>query len=432
MFEPLFKTAEPPPPKGVSVEEWDKILSKGPSYMSKKTAAPIHLIRKLAAGEGVVKGEREKQVKKELDRASREQMQVSAPGAAIGMLGGGVLGGVAAHKLAPGSAPLGAYAGLVGGGVLGARLGGGARGKELSDQIGSLYDEQQALAAMRPGSVSPLSEENLDREGYHKARAENAQATLDLGEHMRPVRRAQLLGMAGGGALGASLAHKFMAPGTAGVLDRARVGGLGAIGGSLLGAGAGLALMDKNDRRALGKSFSRANKTQDKRDAIWQGAATLDKASSVPVELVRKVAQAVSFDELTQPPPPSTEEIMLQQKLACVEDEGLFKTAFFLADDTEDALRTYESLGGKYVIKHAFGQQMFDSRQMAGSPATAGGMSRRATTTMPAPQQASPVQSPATSSPKSQAQGASSAPSATSQTSTPAAAPSAAPVAPMV
>lgn len=146
-----------------------------------------------------------------------------------------------------------------------------------------------------------------------------------------------------------------------------------------------------------------------------------DKESSAPVETIRKVAQAISFDDVTQPPPLTTEEVILQQKLACVEDEELFKTAFFLADDAEDALRTYESLGGKYVVKVAFGTQMFDSRQMAGSPATAGGMSRRSTTTMPSPMQAAPTRSPATSSPKSQAQGVTSAPSATNQTPAPAA-----------
>ena len=409
MFEPLFQTIEP--------------------SMS-KTAAPIALLRKLAA-EGVPKEEREKQIKKEIVRASNQQAHASGPGALAGMLGGGVLGGVAAHKLAPGSAPLGAYAGMVGGGLLGARIGGGAEGQELSGRIGSLLDEQKTLGAMKPGSTTPLSEENLDREGYHAARAQNAAAQLETQERMKPIGRGQLLGTLAGAGIGAAASPMLSRPYAANTLSRIHHGGVGAIGGSLLGAGAGFALMNRKDRQGLGRSFNRANKTEEKRNTIWSGANALDKESSAPVEVIRKVAQAISFDALTQPEPLSTEDVIFYEKIKAA-DADLLKIAtdLSIAGGTSIPLEIYESLGGTY--KHAFGQQMFNSQQMAGSPATSGGMSRRSTTPMPAPAQASPVRSPATSSPKSQAQGASSMPSATAQSPAPAAAPMAAPAAPTV
>jgi hypothetical protein len=157
------------------------------------------------------------------------------------------------------------------------------------------------------------------------------------------------------------------------------------------------------------------------------------KNASAPVGLIRKIAQAQAFDELTQTPGPSTEQIMLHNRLDQVADVDLFKIAATIAPSLDpsalvptpdpDALfQVYEELGGKYKL--GFGSPMFNAQQMAGSPALAGGMSQRASTSMPMPQQAAPVQSPATSSPRSQTSGASMA-GGSSQSSAPAAASSA-------
>lgn len=130
------------------------------------------------------------------------------------------------------------------------------------------------------------------------------------------------------------------------------------------------------------------------------------------------------LDELTSPPAPSTEQVIYEAKLAAVEDAELFKVACVLVGDIEDRLSVYETLGGKY--KQAFGTPMFNSQQMAGSPAVSGGMSSRASAPKITPPQAQPTQSQATASPRAQAQSMTSIPSASPQTSAPSAAPAAA------
>jgi len=75
-------------------------------------------------------------------------------------------------------------------------------------------------------------------------------------------------------------------------------------------------------------------------------------------------------------------------------------------------------MGGTY--KHAFGVQMFDSKQMAGSPAVSGGNTNRMRTPNPLvqPQAAPTAASASTGQPRTQA---TSAPSMVSNTSTPSA-----------
>lgn len=149
---------------------------------------------------------------------------------------------------------------------------------------------------------------------------------------------------------------------------------------------------------------------------------------TAPIELIRKVAGALAFEELTAPATIlSTEDIIRDEKFASVEDQELLKIAGKIfsvthpdpqptRDALESILSSYEALGGKY--KHAFGTPMFNTQQMAGSPALAGGMQRRATTPMPAPQPAQPQRGPAAAPRAQQGQSALSAP--TTQTASPA------------
>jgi|SRR5688572_10833467 len=154
---------------------------------------------------------------------------------------------------------------------------------------------------------------------------------------------------------------------------------------------------------------------------------------TAPIEAIRKVASAIAFDELTSPASMSTEDVILYEKIKSAEDLELLKIATDLcvmAETYGDAiLKTYEDLGGKY--KEAFGTPMFNPQQMTGSPALAGGMQRRAATTMPSPQQAQPTKSPATSSPKAQVQGGATQ-SAAPAPATPSMAPTSAAPAPTV
>lgn len=150
------------------------------------------------------------------------------------------------------------------------------------------------------------------------------------------------------------------------------------------------------------------------------------KTASI-AERVREATEKLAFEQLTTPEA-STEEVLVSLKLAAVEDPELLKIASDLADQhtpegetrsLDEVLQTYEELGGTF--KHAFGQQMFDAKQMAGSPAVSGGMASRAQTPTPQIQQ-SPVSVTTTTLGQNNGQqtGASqSAPS--SQTSTPSA-----------
>lgn len=166
---------------------------------------------------------------------------------------------------------------------------------------------------------------------------------------------------------------------------------------------------------------------------LAKGKAPCCVKTAAPVALIKKIAEAQAFEELTSPRAPlqTTESIIRQEKLGSVEDSELFKTASGLFEmdyprgsvDLETrvngTLEYYEQLGGKY--KHAFGTPMFNSQQMTGSPALAGGMGRRASTSMPTAPQAQPQQSPAKSSPQAQANGVTSAPSSAAQTPAPSA-----------
>lgn len=141
-----------------------------------------------------------------------------------------------------------------------------------------------------------------------------------------------------------------------------------------------------------------------------------------PLSMIRKAASDLSaqraFEELTSPLSP-TDELLVNTKIAAVEDQELFASAYCVTSDDENALELYERMGGTY--KHAFGVQMFDSKQMAGSPAVAGGMAARARTPMPQTQSA-PVSVTTTSiGNNGQGNNGVSAPSPTSTTSTPSA-----------
>lgn len=146
------------------------------------------------------------------------------------------------------------------------------------------------------------------------------------------------------------------------------------------------------------------------------------------VERIREAQEKLAFDQLTGAPEPSLDEVLFDLKYPAVVDQDLFKIAADLCVHREDGhewrdkgewLSWYEQLGGTY--KHAFGQQMFDTKQMAGSPAVSGGMSARAQNPGPQIPQA-PVSVTTTTlgqSPGQQGGGASSAPSQTSTPSAP-------------
>jgi hypothetical protein len=156
---------------------------------------------------------------------------------------------------------------------------------------------------------------------------------------------------------------------------------------------------------------------------LQKGPRPMPKTATVDVDLIRKTAERLAFEELTAPPELSPEQNILFLKMSSVADEELFKVAMGLSQglpsvyDMDQALQTYEELGGTY--KHAFGAPMFDVKQMAGSPAVSGGMASRAKT--PSPQMPQQPVSVTTTTLGNQQGGVSapSAPSATSGTSTP-------------
>lgn len=157
---------------------------------------------------------------------------------------------------------------------------------------------------------------------------------------------------------------------------------------------------------------------------IEKGPAVTTKTAA-PIELIRAATEKLAFESLYELEPPTTEELVYQMKLASLEDIELFKTAEALARSGDEIFSVYESLGGKY--KHAFGAPMFSGQQMAGSPAVSGGMASRASTPMPMAQQAQPVKSPATASPRAQASGMTNSPAGSAQTSAPSVTPAVAP-----
>jgi hypothetical protein len=155
---------------------------------------------------------------------------------------------------------------------------------------------------------------------------------------------------------------------------------------------------------------------------LAKGPKSMPKTAA-PLDLIRRLSaremEKRAFEELTTPFAESSLEALDSMKLAAVEQPELFKAALTLAGNTHHALEDYEAWGGTY--KHAFGQQMFDVKQMAGSPAVAGGMNSRAKTPLPQMQQA-PVSVTTTSIGQTQnTSGGPSTPSPTSQTSTPSA-----------
>jgi len=139
--------------------------------------------------------------------------------------------------------------------------------------------------------------------------------------------------------------------------------------------------------------------------------------SSVPA-VREKTAALRTIDAYFEPPPASSEEIWLEAKLATVADPVILEIAAKLAGDPVELFANYEAFGGKY--KAAFGTPMFDGRQLAGSPALSGGMSRR-TTDAPTMTQA-PTASPRAGGGRSSNSSQGSAPAQTSSpTSQPAA-----------
>jgi hypothetical protein len=137
--------------------------------------------------------------------------------------------------------------------------------------------------------------------------------------------------------------------------------------------------------------------------------------TSAPIGLIRKFAQARDFEYIIAGPLPSTEDVILEMKIAAVADPEILAAAYTLAGgDPAQAIRDYELFGGTY--KQAFGNPMFNTQQMAGSPAVSGGMQQRVTDT-PSMQPQQPQQS--------QPSGTKATPAATSRASTAASAPSA-------
>lgn len=415
----MFKLAEPPPPLGVSVKEWDKILEKGPSVKKTSTTAPLSLIRKVAADlaiEGVTKKDRGNQIKREYPKLEDQLIRREGAPILAGGLGGAVLGGTLASQMkVKGMGPMGAYIGGVGGAVVGGALAHRSpEHRELAQRLEALDIERKQLAAVQGDMAQPLTDETLDRDRYADVSRQAAQAKLEHLQASKPVRIGAGLGSLGGLALGAYGGRKL------GPMGIGELGAYGSIAGGLAGAGIGSLAAGAGGRKAMRSSSKRYDKAKTERDAIWEGAATLDKGASLATT-IRKTAQVVAFEGLTEPAPLTSEEILLEAKLASVEDPELYEIASsvgsgYTPPSLEDALSTYELLGGTY--KHAFGQQMFDSKQMAGSPAVSGGMAARAKTPMPQVQSA-PVSVTTTSiGGQGNAQGSSAAPP-TSTPSTP-------------
>lgn len=404
-----------------------------------KCEAPIALIRKVASDD-LTREDREKQLAREERQVMNRAVAAKGPGALVGALGGAALGAYAGHKGIPIgqnklhlNPALSGYGGAMIGGLAGGALGGGQKGRDAETRLDEIAKERSMLAAMAPGSTGDLNEENLDRDGYEQARADAAAASLKASRLAKPIGTGALIGTGLGAVGGALMGPKvYSNTGLPAPAARLALGGHGAMAGSILGMLGGLAAMGGKGRKQLDRSVGEYTKARDQRDRIWAGASEL--ADQVPVDEIRKAASAEAFSSLTSPREvfPDTESVIYAAKLAAVEDQQLFKTASMISYlsnpvevDQDAVFATYESLGGKY--KRAFGAPMFNTQQMTGSPALSGGMSRRASTPMPTAQQAQPVKSPATSSPRQQAQGMASTPSATSQSPSVSAVPAAAP-----
>lgn len=165
-------------------------------------------------------------------------------------------------------------------------------------------------------------------------------------------------------------------------------------------------------------------------DRILQEGPPPKMPKNSDVQLIRKTAERLAFEELTSPATgfSNPEWNIIQLKQASVEDPELFNVASLLARQKLasggyslrriDIFDVYEELGGKY--KHAFGAPMFNAQQMAGSPATSGGMAARAKT--PGPQiQSAPVSVTTTTIGQNSQQGGTSAPGGVSAPSAPSA-----------
>lgn len=148
-------------------------------------------------------------------------------------------------------------------------------------------------------------------------------------------------------------------------------------------------------------------------DKILQEGPKPVVKTAAPIALIREASNALAFQSLTEHAG-STADVLLSMKLAAVEDADLLQSVYQLSGDLHQAVTDYEQMGGKY--KSAFGSPMFESGQLAGSPAVASGMQMRANTQ--AQQQAAAagasMQQSATT-PK--AQGTTSAPSLSSPSS---------------
>lgn len=366
-----------------------------------KTAAPIALIRKLAAEDGEYIKDRRKEIGKEHSKAQREHGRLTDTGSLLGGLGGAALGGYLGSRV--GVPITGGMAGFLGGSALGQHLSGGSEGAALREKMKQLQNERSDVDAMRPGSTGPLTQENLDVDRYHGARARAAKSSLALMDAVRPVRIGSTLGLLGGGVAGNLLGRGLGDRGQAALMSA------GLIGGSLLGAGGGLIAAGHEGRNAMSKALSKATHNTEVRDNIWRAASRLEDDS--PVEEVRKAASAVAFRMLTEDPEVSSDLYILQTKMASAEDQELLQQAVDLCQDMDRSVALYEAMGGTY--KHAFGVQMFDTKQMAGSPALTSGVRQRSMTQPTAPQAAPTAPSSTSNSgqPKSQS---TSAPSMTS------------------
>lgn len=396
-----------------------------------KNAAPLELIRKMAeqtdptvdpqlARKAELLGV-DRQIRNTNGRLLASKVPAALLGAGVGGVAGGVAGGLASPGAMGASALLGSSLGY----LTGNYLGGGEKANELEARRAELSSQRRQIMAKTPGAEGPLTDENLDRDGYAQARADAAQAKLDLRQGTALPSALTNAGAFVGTGLGAYLGSRTGNP-----VNVGRGGTWGALGGAAGGALLGSALTSPEQDRANNRSLRSLNRAEKTRDDIWGGTATMPEKSAAPLETIRKVARAHAFEELAAPSMDGTETIIMKHKLASASDPELLKIALLLPNiSVEDAIRTYEQMGGDYQAKVAFGNPMFNAQQMQGSPALQGGMNQRAQTPMPQPQQAQPVQSPATASPRQQMGGVS-APSAmgqASQSSAPAATPAAAP-----